>query len=189
MRKLKLQMQLTLDGFVAGPNGEMDWMNHNWDDELNQYVGKITEPVDGILLGRKLAEGFIPYWTAVAEDPKNPENEAGKFFRDTQKIVFSNTFAISPWENTVVASGDLAAKVAQLKAEEGGDLIVYGGGSLVSSLIRANLIDTYYLMISPVAIGKGMTVFASLEKQFDLVLIESRSFACGINLLCYAPKQ
>ena len=84
MRKLKLQVQISVDGFIAGPNGEMDWMEWNWDEELKKYIGEITEPVDTIVLGRKLAEGFIPYWAGVAANPDDPENSAGKKFTDTK---------------------------------------------------------------------------------------------------------
>ena len=80
MRKLKLQVQMTIDGYIAGPNGELDFMVWNWDDELKRYVDTITEPVDCIVLGRKLAEGFIPYWATVAANPNDPEFAAGKKF-------------------------------------------------------------------------------------------------------------
>lgn len=86
MRKLKLQMQMSVDGYIAGPNGEMDFMEWNWDTELIKYTKKLTEPVDCIILGRKLAEGFIPYWSAVAANPEDPEFAAGKKFTDTSKI-------------------------------------------------------------------------------------------------------
>ena len=80
---------MTVDGYIAGKNGEMDWMEWNWDDKLKQYVIGLTEPVDCIILGRKLAEGFIPYWTAVASDPDDPQYEAGKKFTETYKVVFT----------------------------------------------------------------------------------------------------
>ena len=79
MRKLKLQVQMSIDGYIAGPNGEMDWMEWDWDDKLKQYVGDITASVDCIILGRKLAEGFIPYWSAVAANPEDPEHSAGAY--------------------------------------------------------------------------------------------------------------
>ncbi len=107
MRKLKLQVQMTVDGFVGGPNGEMDWTKIKWDEELNNYVGNITEPVDTIILGRKLAQGFIPYWAS------NPEGEAGRGaekFNNTPKVVFTKTVEKSAWDNTVLAKGDLVAK-------------------------------------------------------------------------------
>ncbi len=89
MRKVKLQMQVSLDGFVAGPNGEMDWMTWNWDDELKEYVMKLTEPIDCIILGRVLAQGFIPHWTAAAQNPES-DSFTHKMV-DTPKVVFSKT--------------------------------------------------------------------------------------------------
>ena len=85
----------------------MDFMVWNWDDELKQYVTDITEPVDCIILGRKLAEGFIPYWANVAANPEHPEYSSGKFFTDTPKVVFTKTLDQSPWDHTVLAKGDL----------------------------------------------------------------------------------
>ena len=90
---------MSIDGYVAGPNGEMDWMIFNWDDGLNNYVKKLTEPVDCIVLGRKLAEGFIPYWAGIAANPEDPEHEAGKKFTNTPKVVFTKTLCKSEMEN------------------------------------------------------------------------------------------
>jgi dihydrofolate reductase len=115
MRKLKLQVQTTLDGFMAGPNGEMDWLTFAWTDDIKQYVAKLTEPVDTIVLGRKLAQGFIPHWAAVAADPGNPEVMAGRKYTDTPKVVFTRTLGHSEWDNTVLASGDLATEINHLK--------------------------------------------------------------------------
>jgi len=89
MRKLKLQVQMTIDGFITGENGEMGWIKFPWTEDIINYVKQITEPVDTILLGRKLAEGFIPHWSNVVTNPENPEYEAGLKFTSTPKIVFS----------------------------------------------------------------------------------------------------
>ena len=107
---------MTVDGYVAGPNGEMDWMTFNWDDELNQYVTEITEPVDTIVLGRKLAEGFIPYWGGVAANPDDPQHKAGKKFTETHKVVFTKTLEKPEWNNTVLAKGNLAEEHMKLKS-------------------------------------------------------------------------
>lgn len=149
MRKLKLQVQRSLDGFIAGPNGEMDWMTFAWDDALKEYVKKLTEPVDCILLGRKLAEGFIPHWAGVAANPNDPEFAAGQKFTNTPKVVFTKTLEQSPWDNTELATGDLADEVTQLKKQDGNDIIVYGGADFVSSLIKEGLIDEYHLFVNP----------------------------------------
>src|SRR5215211_6760189 len=117
MRKLKLQVQMTVDGYIAGPNGEMDFMVWNWDDQLKNYVTEITEPVDCIVLGRKLAEGFIPYWATVAANPDHPEYTAGKKFTETTKVVFTKTLDQSKWDNTVLAKGGLADEITKLKQQ------------------------------------------------------------------------
>src|SRR6185503_3841495 len=145
MRKLKLQVQMTVDGYIAGPNGEMDWMVWNWDDELKQYTTALTEPVDCIILGRKLAEGFIPHWAGVAANPDHPEFTAGQKFTDTPKVVFTKTLDKSKWDNTVLAKGDLFDEITTLKKRDGKDIIVYGGAGFVSSLIKEGLIDEFNL--------------------------------------------
>jgi dihydrofolate reductase len=187
MRKLKLQMQVSVDGFVAGANGEMDWMVFDWDDELKNYVNEITEPVDCIILGRKLAQGFIPSWTSQIDNPETANAFAHKMV-DTPKIVFSQTIENVEWENTKLAKGDSAQEIAQLKKQPGNDIIVYGGGSFVSFLIMEGLIDEYNLFINPVALGKGMTIFNSLEDKLNLTLVKNKTFDCGIVVLCYEPK-
>jgi dihydrofolate reductase len=197
MRKLKLQVQMTIDGYIAGPAGEMDWMTLPWTEDINNYVDKITDPVDTILLGRKLAEGFIPYWASVAADKDNPESASGKKFTETRKVVFSKTLKVSDpeareWNNTVLAEGNLIEEITRLKKVSTGlqgndDLIAYGGASFVSALIKKGLIDEYHLFINPTAIGKGMTIFGEIERKIKLNLVDSVTFACGIVVLHYAP--
>jgi dihydrofolate reductase len=186
MRKLKLQVQITVDGFIAGPNGEMDWVTFNWSDDLNKYVDAITEPIDTIVLGRKLAQGFIPHWASrpAGEDPASVDK-----FNNTPKVVFSRTLQTTEWENTRLAKGDLATEINDLKRQPGGDIITYGGGTFVSSLIKEGLIDEYYLFVNPVAIGEGMPIFRELDAKQNLTLVEAVAFACGIMVLHYVPKR
>lgn len=189
MRKLKLQVQMTVDGYISGPNGEMDFMVWNWDDELRDYVTDLTEPVDCIVLGRKLAQGFIPHWAAVAADPGHPEFTAGQKFTNTHKVVFTKTLDRSEWGNTVLAKGDLVDEITQLKKQDGEDIIAYGGASFVSALVKHGLIDEFHLFINPAAIGSGRTIFKELKAKQDLRLVRVRSFDCGIVILNYAPKR
>jgi dihydrofolate reductase len=188
MRKLKLQIQISVDGFVAGPNGEMDWMVFNWDDELKNYVNEITEPVDCIILGRKLAQGFIPAWSSRIASPETEDAFAHKMV-DTPKVVFSGTLENTEWENTRLAQGDSAQEILHLKEQHGKDIIVYGGSSFVSSLIKQGLIDEYNLFVNPAALGKGLTIFNGLEEKVNLTLVKNKAFDCGITLLCYEPKR
>lgn len=189
MRKLKLQAQMTVDGYIAGPNGEMDWMTWDWDDDLKQYVTEITTSMDCIVLGRKLAEGFIPHWAAVTADPDHLEFAAGKIFTDTHKVVFTKTLDESKWDNTVLAKGNLVDEITNLKEQAGQDIIAYGGATFVSALIRHGLIDEFHLFINPAAIGNGMTIFSGLDSKQNLTLKKSSAFACGIVVLCYELKR
>jgi dihydrofolate reductase len=161
----------------------------DWDDDLKQYVTALTEPVDCIVLGRKLAQGFIPHWAGVAADPNHPEHSAGIKFTDTPKVVFSQTLEKSDWANTVLAKGDLVDEIAKLKKQDGQDIIAYGGATFVSALIKDGLIDEFHLFINPTAIGSGMAIFKEMDRKQNLVLVKSTAFDCGIVVLYYQPKR
>ncbi|MBU2901664.1 dihydrofolate reductase family protein [Maribacter dokdonensis] len=179
MGKLKLQIQLSIDGYISGPNGEMDWMIWNWDAELKKFVGKITESTDTIVLGRKLAQGFIPHWNS------NTELEGAGKINNSKKIVFTKTLENSEWKNTELEKGNLAEKIIDLKKSNQKDIIVYGGGEFVSSLIKENLIDEFYFFINPSILGKGMTIFESVDYKTDLKLESAKTYDCGIIVLKY----
>ena len=188
MRKIISFMHISLDGFVAGPNGEMDWMTMPWTDDVNSYVQGIIDSIDTIVLGRKLSEGFIPYWASVAADASNPEVESGKTFTNLPKVVFTQTLEKNEWENTVLAS-DLVEEIAKLKSQEGKDIYACGGATFVSSLIKHGLIDEYHLFINLKKSGKGMAIFTELDSKQSLQLIKSTAFDCGIVALHYEPKR
>lgn len=189
MKKLKLQVQMSVDGYVAGPNGEMDWMVWDWDDELNRYVNELTEPVDTILLGRKMADGFISHWTNVVNNPDDPSHASGKKMVDTPKVVFTKTLKKSAWENTDIATGDLTDEITKLKSQDGNDIIVYGGAEFVSGLVKGGLIDEYHLFVNPAILGEGMTIFKDVIHNQNLTLVNAIPFDCGIVLLHYEPKR
>ena len=189
MRKLKLQMQLSVDGFVAGPNGEMDWMTWNHDAEILKYITNLTETSDTILLGRKLAEGFIPYWANAAKKPNDPSTPFAHYMVDLPKVVFTKTMNKSIWDNTTVASGDVTEEINKLKHSEGKDIVVYGGAGFVSNLIQNNLIDEYHLFINPTIIGNGMAIFKDVEQKLKLKLVKASPFSCGIVVLTYQPAD
>ena len=194
MRKLKLQVQMSVDGFIAGPNGEMDWMVLDWDDKIRNYVLELTESVDTILLGRKMTDGFISYWSDVMTKPDDPSSidrshAFAKKMIDTPKIVFTKTLKKSQWPNTDIATGDLTYEISKLKNMKGKDIIVYGDASFDSSLIRAGLIDEFHLIINPVAIGNGMTIFKDFNEIQKFTLVKSVAFDCGIVELHYEPKR
>lgn len=189
MRKLKLQMQITLDGFIAGPNGELDWMTFSTDERIAKRVNELTDSSDTILLGRKMTDGFIDYWTSVLENPESEEYAFARKMIDIPKVVFSKTVTESKWINTTVAKDDLTEEVEKLKNSEGKDILVYGGANFVGNLIKHNLIDEYHLIVNPVAIGNGMSVFGDSYKTLNLKLINSESFSSGEVELFYAPRK
>lgn len=186
MRKLKLQMQLSVDGFVGGPNGELDWMTWNWDDKLKEHVLKMHDNVDTILLGRKMIPDFVTTWEKLDADPKTADEFSSKMV-NTEKIVFSKTLKeLDPeWKNIRLEHGDLKEVITELKRKEGNDIIVYGGANFVSNLILAGLIDELNLFVNPVAIGKGLEIFTGDTK---LELVDAQSFPCGVVKLEYKPK-
>jgi dihydrofolate reductase len=188
MRKLKLQMQITVDGFVAGPNGELDWMiKDDMDDKLRAHIDSLAGSSDTILMGRKMTEGFVNYWTNAVKEPEGRWFSLAKMMVDYPKIVFTKTLDKSPWPNTTLAKGNIVDEVNRAKNHEGKDIIVYGGAGFVSSLIKHNLIDEYHLFVNPVAIGNGMTIFKDLGRRFDLKQLDATPYACGVTVHKYLP--
>jgi dihydrofolate reductase len=179
MRKLKLQVQMTVDGFVAGPNGELDWMTFEMDEKSKKYVNDLTDSSDTILLGRKMTDGFVNYWTSVLDNPESDEYSFAQKMVNIPKIVFSKTVKESRWANTTVENGDLVEEIEKLKQKDGRDIIVYGGANFVSNLIKENLIDEFHLSINPTAIGRGLTIFGNLNDTLKLKLIQSNAFSTG----------
>jgi len=189
MRKLKLQVQMSVDGFVAGPNGELDWMTWNWDDKLKSYGNELTDSVNTILLGRKMTEGFINYWTDVVKNkPNSDEYPFAKKMVDYQKVVFTKTLDKSNWESTTLAKGNIVDEVNKLKKQDGKDIITYGGATFVAALIKQGLIDEFHLFINPAALGRGLTIFNDVNSKQKLKLIKSNSYESGIVVNQYIPQ-
>ncbi len=184
MRTLRLQVQTTVDGFMAGPEGQMDWMTFPWSDDVGRFATTLTDGVDRILLGRRLAEGFIPHW---ASGPEGEPQESIDIMNATPKVVASRTLTASPWENAEIAGPDLVTAIRALKAENGGDVIAYGGSGLVTSLLAAGLVDELNLFVNPSAIGAGLPVFPVSDDPVRYERTEVRPFDCGITLVRLVP--
>ena len=183
-------MQMTINGYVGGPNGENDWMTWNPDDEFMEFMNSNFDSSDTILLGRKLAEGFIKYWEDALE--KNPDTPFAKKIVDTPKVVFTKTIDRSTWNNSTLAKGDLAEEISNLKKSSNGgskDILAIGGAGFVSSLIKEGLIDEYHLIINPTAMGNGMTIFNSLDRIQKFTPIQSKLYPGGKTVLSYKPKN
>lgn len=184
MRKLKLQMQISVDGFVAtGPDDKQEWIT--WSEEVYPHVLELLDTSDTNIIGRKMADDYIPYWQEVVKDPGRQMYEIGKRIVNIKKIVFSKTLQHSAWENTELAKGDLVAEINNLKSQTGKDIIVYGGASFVSELIKERLIDEFHFFINPVALGKGLPIFDKIENFQRLKLKKTSVYDCGIVLVIY----
>jgi dihydrofolate reductase len=186
MRKTKLQFQISVDGYIAGPNGEMDWVAMPWSDDLNAYVDGLWQPVDTIVLGRKLAEGFIPAWES---GPEGEDQASIDKMNDTPKVVISDSLTESPWTNATVAGGDPAETVNRLKAEDGGDIMVAGGGTVARELVGKGVIDELHLFVNPAALGAGMPVFPQAATAQKLRIVHAQRFDCGITGLHLEPAR
>ena len=187
MRKVKLVMQMTINGYVGQPNGEMDWMTWNPDDEFMNFINSHFDSSDTLLLGRKMADGFIKHWENTAD--KNPDAPFAKKIVDTPKVVFTKTLDKSNWNNTTLAKGNLAEEIANLKKQNGKDISVVGGAGFVSSLIKEGLIDEYHLIVNPTAIGNGMTIFNSLTEIQKFTPTQAKLYPGGKIVLSYKPKN
>lgn len=178
---------MTIDGFVAGPEGQLDWM---WipgerDDTMFQKVIELADSCDTILLGRKMTREFIDYWENVVDNqPDSPEQELAQLMVNLRKIAFSRTQTAITGRNLEMENGDLAAAIQALKKESGKDIMVYGGANFVSSLISLNLIDEYFIFINPVAIGNGLSIFKDTK---ILKLDSSTAYKNGKILNKYLP--
>ena len=187
MRKLKLQVDISVDGCIAGPNNEMDWLV--CEDDCMKYINDIANSVDTILMGRKMVDVSISHWTDRMNKPDDPWNTFAKKMIDIPKIVFTKTLTKSKWINTEIAKGDLKDEITRLKSQDGKDILVYGGASFDSSLIKEKLIDEFYLLVVPIVFGNGKTIFKDLKEIQKLTLIESKVFDCGLVLLHYEVKK
>jgi dihydrofolate reductase len=188
MRKLKLQMQVTLDGFNStGPNDEQKWVT--WDlDGIKQYVIDLLDSSDTIIIGRKLAVDYIPFWNETVKNPDDPMYEFATRIVNAQKVVFTKTVDQLPWPKTNVANGNLKSEIDKMKGQEGKDIIVYGGSTFVSALIKEGLIDEFHFFINPIAIGKGASAFEQLGEWQHLELKKSITCKSGIVILHYNKK-
>ncbi|MGH2622861.1 MAG: dihydrofolate reductase family protein [Sphingobacterium sp.] len=185
MRKLKLQMQISVDGFNStGPEDEQKWVTWAW-EEIKQDVLRLARSCDTELIGRKLAIDYIPYWNDVLEDSESTMFEVALIKSEQKKIVFTKTLKESKWENTQLASGDLIDEINNLKKQPGKDIIVYGGSSFAGNLLKENLIDEFFLYLNPIALGEGIPLFECIKQWQKLKLIDVKAYSSGIVLLHY----
>jgi dihydrofolate reductase len=183
MRKLSVFNLVTLDGYISGEDGDISW--HRVDPEFQEYAEKNSNSGNTLLLGRVTYELFSAYWPT----PEALKTDAvvAHGMNSCPKIVFSRTLTKAGWNNTRIVKDDIVGEVRKLKQQSGNDLTILGSGSIVTQLTRAGLIDEFQILLNPVILGKGKTMFDGLEGKPVLKLIKSRTFGNGNVLLCYDP--
>lgn len=188
MRKIVMINRVSIDGFFAGPNGEIDWFVR--DPELDKALHEMSHldavPPDTVLLGRVTYQLFESVWPQIAADPNSPKEArvtAGELNQMT-KVVFSKTLKEVSWENTKLVKGNVAKEVDRLKQEKGSDILIFGSGTIVQQLTAGGLIDEYLFAVTPVILGAGKSLFTGVKKR-DLEFLEARSFKSGNALLHY----
>lgn len=185
MRKLKLQMHLSLDNYVNMEEGGKDF---KWDREVIDFCVANLEDVDTILLGRKTADDLIPFWDEVATNSVHQDYALGKRISEIPKLVFTNSVAHSRWRNTEIIKGNLTEEIHNAKKLQGRNILVYGGASFASSLIQNNLVDLFYFLLNPFCLGKGSTIFKKGEAVETFTFLKSKPFPCGTIMLNYKPN-
>jgi dihydrofolate reductase len=183
MRKIIVQEMITVDGFFAGENGEIDW--HHVDAEFNEYAIEFLKTVDTLMFGRITYDLMASYWP-TPEGLKDDPIIADKM-NSLSKIIFSKTLDKADWNNSKMVSEINADEIKKMKQLSGKDIAIYGSGKVVSALTELGLIDEYRFIVNPVILGNGKTLFADLKNKPGLKLLETREFKSGNVSLCYKP--
>lgn len=185
MRKLIAFNNITLDGYFAGTEGDLGWTKDQDDPEFDAFVADNAKGGGQLLFGRVTYELMAGYWPT----PLAKQNDPGVAERinSLPKVVFSRTLDKASWNNTQLVKDDLSAQVRKMKDEAGPDMAVLGSGSIVAQLARDRLIDEFHVVLNPVALGKGRTLFEGIRGRIRLKLTKTRTFASGKVFLSYEP--
>nr|WP_068890848.1 dihydrofolate reductase family protein [Pedobacter panaciterrae] len=189
MRKIISFMHISLDGFVAGPNGEMNWIKV--DEEIFDYVGKRISEGDTALYGRVTYQMMEDYWPTAGDAPTASKHdiEHSKWYKKVQKVVLSKTLKDEDLANTKIINDRLVDKINEIKQEEGSDILLFGSPTATHSLIQLNLIDGYWLFVNPIILGRGIPLFVDIKDKIKLNLLTTRQFTSGVTELNYTVDR
>jgi dihydrofolate reductase len=208
MRKLILKMSMSIDGFVAGPNGEMDWLFRLHDDEAKAWTVAAIEGAGIHAMGRKSWQDMAAYWPTSTEPFAPPMNDIPKVVFTRAGLADATTTrgledaraqgkptkpadpeVVRGWTHPRIAAGDMADEVARLKQEPGDDIVAHGGAAFAQSLVQLDLVDEYKLLVHPVILGRGLPLFAQAARPLDLALVEVKPFPSGAVAHVYARRS
>lgn len=178
-------MHISLDGFVAGPNGEMNWIKA--DEEIFDHVGKRIKECDTSLYGRVTFQMMENYWPTAGDKPSatRHEIEHSKWYSKVHKVVLSKTMKEADLTDTKIISDNLSDRINEIKQHSGEEILLFGSPTATHSLIQLNLIDGYWLFVNPVILGCGIPLFTGIKDKIKLKLITTRQFNCGVTELNY----
>lgn len=185
MRKVISFMHISLDGFVAGPNGELNWAKV--DEELFDHVGKRISKGDMAMYGRVTYQMMESYWPTAGDKPTATKHdmEHSKWYKNAQKVVLSNTMKETGLTNTKIISDNLSDRINEIKQQAGNDILLFGSPTATHSLIQLDLIDGYWLFVNPIILGRGIPLFTDIKDKVKLNLLTTRQFTSGVTELNY----
>ena len=191
MRKIISLTHLSLDGMASGPNDELDWISY--DSDLEAYAHSMHALVDTVIWGRHTYEG-MKYFLTVPDNPDSgePEREHARFLDASTKIVVSRTLDKIEWGNTtnsILIKDNIAEQINKIKQQPGKDIWFLGSTMLFQEFVRLDLIDEYRININPIILGKGKPLFANIDRQLNLKLLDTKTLKSGVELLRYEPKR
>ncbi len=189
MRKLVSFMHISVDGFAAGPNGEMDWIHV--DDEIFDFAGDQTDNADTAIYGKVTYELMEAYWPTAADKPGATKHDIqhSTWYNSVEKIVLSHTLQNGQVKNARIISDGVAEEINKLKQKTGKNIIMFGSPGAVHSLLQENLVDEFWLFINPIILGKGMSYLSHIHNRIKLKLVSSNSFSSGVVCLQYEKEN
>lgn len=182
-------MHISLDGFVAGPNGEMNWINV--DQEIFDYVGKRIGEGDTALYGRVTYQMMENYWPTAGDKPKASKHdiEHSAWYKKIHKVVLSKTLQEENLTNTTIINSNLSDRINEIKQQKGGEILLFGSPTATHSLMQLGLIDGYWLFVNPVILGQGIPLFVGIKDKTKLKLVTTRPFTSGVTELNYSVDR
>lgn len=201
MRELVLKMSMSVDGFVGGPHGELEWLFESLDDRAAEWIVEVLWDASLHIMGRRTFEGMKAWWPRSDEPYAAPMNAIPKAYfsrgasdRTSRRTADFNLNAeqairMQSWEEAEIFSGELAGEIAALKAEGGKPILAHGGAGFARTLIATGLVDEYRLLVHPVALGSGLPIFSALAAPLEMTLVETKCFAKGVVANRYRPRH
>lgn len=191
MRKLILSANITLDGFMAGERGELDWHFSHWNGELMEDALEQLRGIDTILIGRVAYDNMSTHWPKAEKSKmcSSTELEFAQTMNRVEKIVFSKTLTKTSWNNTTLKSDIIPEEIQRLKKLPGKDMIIWGGVTIASAFLEKNLFDEYRISIAPVVIGKGISISKEISRRLRLRLLNTRIFSNGVVTITYRNRD